>query len=158
MRQQDIFASSQILVFNPILKDNVEIKIQYFCYLKRLIRFVKWDRSKYTKAQLAFYKEILCGEDSLPQISKENKIPSSICYLMPYDLAIILAYHPKVIHTEKLAIIINKIVSDFNLPINSNFFLYREFDAALGDTKAWEEVLVNKAVSGYNQYLKTLRK
>lgn len=157
MRQQDVFASSQILVFSPILKENAEIKAQYFRYLKKLIRFVKWDKRKYTKAQLAFYKETLCDEDSPPYIAKENKIPVRVCYLMPYDLAIILAYHPKVINTEKIEIIINKIVADFNLPVNSAVFLHREFDAALGDIDAWKEVLNNKAVSGFRQYLKTVK-
>lgn len=157
MRQQDVFASSQILVFSPILKENAEIKVQYFRYLRKLIRLVKWDKRKYTKAQLAFYKEILCDEDSPPYIAKENKMPVRICYLMPYDLAIILAYHPKVINTEKIEIIINKIVADFNLPVNSADFLRREFDAALGDADAWKEVLNNKAVSGFRRYLKTVK-
>ena len=136
MRQQDVFASSQILVFSPILKENAEIKVQYFRYLKKLIRLVKWDKRKYTKAQLAFYKETLCDEDSPPYIAKENKIPVRMCYLMPYDLAIILAYHPKVIYTEKIEIIINKKKKhisklNFNFSLTSmppyneiNYFIY----------------------------------
>lgn len=157
MRQQDVFASSQILVFNPILKESSEVKSQYFYYLKKLIQLVKWDKRKYTKAQLAFYKGVLCGENASPYALKKNKISSRMCYLMPYDLAIILAYHSKVIHTEKIAVIIRKIVSDFNLPVGSDDFLYREFDAALGDAAAWEEVLGNKAVSGFKRYLKTVK-
>lgn len=158
MRQQDIFASSQILAFNPILKENAEIKAQYFHYLKKLIRLVKWDKRKYTKAQLDFYRKTLCGEEPITHIPKENIIPTRISYLMPYDLAIILAYHPKVIRTEKAAIIISRIVSDFNLPANSADFLYREFDAALGDAEAWKEVLNNKSVNRFKRYLKTVQK
>lgn len=157
MRQQDIFASSQILAFNPILKENAEIKAQYFHYLKKLIRLVKWDKRKYTKAQLDFYRKTLCGEKPIAHIPKENIIPTRMCYLMPYDLAIILAYHSKVIHTEKITIIVNKIAADFNLPAQLADFLYREFDAALGDTKVWEEVLNNKAINEYKQFLKTVK-
>lgn len=158
MKQRDILASSQILAFNPILKADHEVKVQYYLYLKRLIQLVKCNKRKYTKAQLAFYKEILCGGNAILHTSRENKIPARMCYLMPFDLAIILAYHSKVIHTEKISIIINKIVSDFCLPAASTDFLYREFDAALGDTKAWEDVLNNKAIKEFKEYLKTVKK
>ncbi|MFR5251714.1 MAG: dynamin family protein [Butyricicoccus sp.] len=157
MNQQDVLSSSQILVFHPILKENNKVKIQYFCYLKKLIRLVKWDKRKYTRAQLNFYRRILYDEDSVSYIPKENIIPTCMCYLVPYDLAIILAYHQKVIHTEKIEIIINKIAADFNLPAQLADFLYREFDAALGDIKAWEEVLNNKAVDKYKRFLKMVK-
>lgn len=158
MRRQDVFASSQILVFNPVLKEEPEVKAQYFYYLKSLIRLGKWEKKKYTKAQLAFYKEILCGENTGGYISnKKNRISSRLCYLMPYDIAILLAYRENVIQTKKEAVIINKIVSDFNLSAKSADFLYREFDAALGDAEAWKEVLNNRVVTGFKQYLKTVK-
>lgn len=157
MRQQDVFASTQILAFNSILKENIEVRTQYFLYLRKLIRLVKWDKRKYTKAQIAFYRETLCGGDVIPKVSRENKIPARMCYLMPYDLALMLAFHKKVIRTEKIATIIGKIVADFNLPRESVDFLYREFDAALGDKEAWHEVSNNKVITGYKRYLKLVK-
>lgn len=157
MRQQDVFASAQILAFNPILKESTEVRTQYFLYLRKLIRLVKWDKRKYTKAQIAFYKKTLCGEDDIPRVSKEPQLPTCICYLIPYDIALMVAFHQKVIHTEKIAIIINKIVSDFNLPPEVVELLHREFDAALGDKEAWHEVFANTAIKGYKQYLKTVQ-
>ena len=157
MKQQDVFASTQILAFNPILKENIEVRTQYFLYLRKLIRLVKWDKRKYTKAQIAFYKETLCGDGDIPHVSKENKIPRRMSYLMPYDLALILAFHKKVIRTEKIATIINKIISDFDLPNDAADFLYREFDAALGDKEAWHEVFESKAINGYKRYLKVVK-
>lgn len=157
MRQQDVFASSQILAFNPVLNEDAEVKTQYFVYLRKLIRLVKWDKRKYTKAQIAYYRDILCNKDAPVRVNREIIIPTRMCYLMPYDLAIMLAYHQKVIRTEEIGIIINKIVSDFNLPANSADFLYREFDAALGDKEAWQEVLNSKAVNGFKRYLKIVR-
>ena len=65
MRQQDVFASSQILAFHPILQENDKVKQQYFVYLKKLIRLVKWDRRKYTKAQIAYYRDVLCNKEAL---------------------------------------------------------------------------------------------
>ena len=158
MKQQDVFASTQILAFNPILKENIEVRTQYFLYLRKLIRLVKWDKRKYTKAQIAFYKETLCGDGDIPHVSKENKIPYRMSYLMPYDLALMLAFHQKVVHTEKIRTIIQKIVADFNLPPESDEFLQREFEAALGDWDAWNEVFRNKNVNGYKRYLNTVKK
>lgn len=157
MKQQDIFASSQIIVFNPILKENREIQIQYFTYLRKLIRLVNWDKSKYTKAQLTFYKKILCSGDHSTYSRKKIQLNNHLCYLIPYDLTLMLAFHKKINRTPKIATIIEKIVHDFNLPIEATEFFYREFDAALGDKEAWDEVLNNKVISRYKRYLKIVR-
>ena len=154
--RQDVFASSQMLVFSPILKENADVRSQYFSYLKTLTRRMKREKRKYTKAQLAFYKEILCGEAPLYP-SRNNVIPSRFCYLIPYDLTAMFAYRSDVLSTEKIAVVISKMVSDFHLPANSASFLWREFDAALGDTEAWEDVLSSKAVSGFKRYLKLVK-
>lgn len=157
MHQQDVFASTQILAFNPILKENAEIRTQYFLYLIKLIRLVKWDKRKYTKAQIAFYRENLCGESHIFQTSKDTKLPIRMCYLIPYDLVLMLAFRKKVIRTPKISTIINMIARDFDLPPESVAFLYREIDAALGDNDAWHEVFANKAVNGYKRYLKIVK-
>lgn len=157
MKQLDVLASAQIIMYNPILKENTEMKIQYFIYLRKLLHLVKWDKRKYTKAQIDFYKKILCGENLSPRFIQEANFPVSLCYLMPYDLSLMVAYHEKFICTEKITTVINKIVTDFNLPVWANDFLYREFDAALGDNDAWHEVLNNKTINGYKRYLKVVR-
>ena len=115
MEQQDFFASTQLLAFNPILKETIEIRTQYFQYLKKIILLVKWDKCKYTKAQIAFYRETLCG-DGVPFMSKENKIPTYMSYLLPYDLALMVAFHPKLIHVKTITTIIDQIICDFDLP------------------------------------------
>lgn len=57
MNKQDYFSSAQIISLNPILKENSEIRIQYFEYLKKLIYFAKWNRRKFIKEQIEFYKK-----------------------------------------------------------------------------------------------------
>ena len=112
MKQQDIFASTQIITFNPILKQPADIQIQYFEYLRKLIRIARKDKRKYTKAQIKFYKDTLCDE---PKVSYNRTIlfDSRFCYLLPYDLAIMFGFNPKVLKSEKVTIIIDRIISDF---------------------------------------------
>lgn len=158
MNQQDIFASTQIITFNPILKETVDIRIQYFMYLRRLIRIVRWDKRKYTKTQLDFYRAALCYEQEVPCYSKEFSFSPRFCYLLPYDLAVMLGFHSKVVQSEKVKTIIDKIISDFNLPKEHTAFLALEFKAALGSPAAWEDVLRSNLTKGFKHYLKLVKK
>lgn len=159
MNQQEIFASTQIILFNPILNKSIDTRIQYFVYLKKLIKVVKWDKRKYTKAQTRFYKEILCDKENV-NVDVYNKkcfFDPSFCYLLPYDLSVMLGFHSKIIKSDKTKIIISKIISDFNLPSECASFLSSEFEAALGNSSAWENVLKSKWIKEFRPYLNLVR-
>lgn len=158
MNQKDVFASVQIITFNPILKEAIDIRTQYFMYLRKLIRIVRWDKRKYTKAQIKFYKDALCGEQEVSVYNKDISFDSRFCCLLPYDLAIMLGFHSKVTRSEKIKTIINKIISDFNLPNEQAAFFDLEFEAALGSPSAWEDVLRNNLTRGFKRYLKLVNK
>ena len=102
MNQQDIFASTQIITFNPILKETADIQTQYFIYLQRLIRVVRWDKRKYTKAQIEFYKDTLCNEQEVSLHNRDISFDPRFCYLLPYDLTVMLGFHSKVVKSEKV--------------------------------------------------------
>lgn len=156
MNQQDIFASTQIITFNPILKESLNTRTQYFMYLRKLIRLVKWDKNKYTKAQIAFYRYKLCGDQECVRPSQRLTLDSRFSYLLPFDLAVMLSYHQKIVNTNKAETIVNQIISDFNLPKDAVDLLRMEFIASLGNEKAWEKILFHKSLSGYKKYLKTV--
>lgn len=158
MNQQDIFASTQIITFNPILKETADIRTQYFIYLRRLIRVVRWDKRKYTKAQIEFYKDTLCDEQEVPVHNRDISFDPRFCYLLPYDLTVMLGFHSKVVKSEKIKIIIDKIISDFGLPKEHAAFLFLEFEAALGSPSAWEDVLRSNLTKGFKRYLKLVKK
>lgn len=158
MKQQDIFASTQIITFNPILNESTDIRTQYFMYLKRLIHLVRWDKRKYTKAQIDFYKSKLCEDQGPKKGTTTYSFDSRFCYLLPYDLAIMLGFHPKVTKSEKTKIIVDKIITDFSLPQEHSAFLLKAFDAALGNQMAWEEILNSKQSRGFKKYLNIVRK
>lgn len=158
MNQQDIFASTQIITLNPILKETADIRTQYFMYLRRLIRVVRWDKRKYTKAQIEFYSDALCDEQEIPVHNKDISFDPRFCYLLPYDLAVMLGFHSKVVKSEKVKTIIDKIISDFNLPKEHAEFFSLEFEAALGSLSAWEDVLRSNLTKGFKRYLKLVKK
>ena len=158
MNKQDIFASAQIITFNPILKETSDIRNQYFMYLRRLIRVVRWDKRKYTKAQIKFYKDVLCDERKVPVYNMDISFDPRFCYLLPYDLAVMLGFHSKVIKSEKVKTIIDRITSDFGLPKGHATFFALEFEAALGSPSAWEDVLRSNLTRGFKHYLKLVKK
>ena len=157
MNQQDVFASAQIIAFNPVLKEPLDTRLQYFVYLRRLTRYVKWDKRKYTKAQLAFYKQALCGEEDVSRYNHEVDFATKFCYLLPFDLTLMLGFHAKVVQSEKSKQIIEKIVSDFALSNEQAQLINLEFQAAMGDASAWERIEANRLVSRYKKYLKIVR-
>lgn len=157
MNQQDVFASAQIIAFNPVLKEPLDTRLQYFVYLRRLIRYVKWDKRKYTKAQIAFYKQALCGEEDVSRYNHEVDFATKFCYLLPFDLTLMLGFHAKVVQSEKSKQIIEKIVSDFALSDEQAQLINLEFQAAMGDASAWERIETSRLVSRYKKYLKIVR-
>lgn len=127
-------------------------------YLKKLIRLAKWDKRKYTKAQIAFYKSKLCEEQGELPIYKKSTLDSQFSYLLPFDLAEMLAYHPKIVNTDKSEMIISRIVSDFELPKEATSFLRKAFQASAGDKSVWDDILCYKPIQDYKEYIKLVSK
>ena len=158
VNRQNIFASAQIIAFNPILKESVDIRTQYFMYLRKLIREVRWDKRKYTKAQIKFYQDTLCGDPKVSAYTKEISFSPRFCYLLPYDLAAMLAFQSKIVNSGKVTVMVDKIAADFNLPKEHAEFLSLEFKAALGDPLAWDSILRSNLTKGFKRYLKLVKK
>ena len=158
MKEQEVFASTQIITFNPIIKETCEVRARYFAYLKNLIRIVKWDRRKYTKAQISFYNSKLCEGNKLTKSKKVLPLDIRFCYVLPFDLAVILGFHPDVIKQGKNRLLANRISNDFSLNVEQTNFLVKEFDAAFGDEKAWEDLVKNEYCRGLEQYFSLVMK
>ena len=159
MKEQDIFSSTQIIIFNPIMKESIDTRIEYFRYLKKMIRLVNGNRRKYTKAQIKFYKDKLCEGQEKKNIRNSQKavLKSKFVYLLPFDLTLMLALALQNEDMHKIACILNKIVSDFHLAKKDEQILNVEFCAALGDEKAWEELIHSKKLKGYIEYLEQVK-
>lgn len=157
MNQQVVFASAQIITLNPIMKEPADIRAQYYAYLKNLIRLTRWNKRKYTKAQLTFYRDKLCEGGDVPHCSNKRPFAVRFCYLIPFDLAILLGFHSKMVNPQNLKIFIDKMVSDFSLSYEQSVFLYEEFKAVLGEPSAWDVVLGSNSVRSCKTYLKSVK-
>lgn len=156
MTQLDLFSSTQLINFNPILGESDNIRMQYYVYLKRLIRFVKWDKRRYTKAQLAFYKHKLCADNEPPKIAQFT-FDHRFCYLLPFDLAVMCGFSQKVINSAKTKMIIDKIVDDFPFWQSNVELLAMQFEAAQGREEAWATIIESRQLTDFEHYLKIAR-
>ena len=163
MYQQDVFAGAQIITRHPILAESAEVRCQYYAYLKKLIRHIKMERRKYPKAHLAFYQNVLCGEDVCARQYENWRNMRSYCYLLPFDIVSILAYRKNSIELRKRVAtnsdvtLINQMCHDFNLSDETAELLHLEFLAALGDEQAWDDILRERKLSRHKAYLRLFR-
>ncbi len=92
-------ACSQIITFNPVVKENSACRRNYYKFLEEIVRFGGWDKKKYVCAQLSFYNKILVentGEGSNGSDWKDMK------YFIPFDLLAILGYCKTWIQSAKM--------------------------------------------------------
>ena len=158
MNQQDIFASAQYVIFHPILSEPFEARAGYLLYLKKLLKYVGLEKRKYTKAQIEFYQNKLCDGQELHRGNWYVSFNSEFCSLIPYDLAAMLGFRTKVIQSEKINRIIDKIISDFALTKEHAAFLSKAFDSVTGDPVTWEEVFDSKFAKGFKRYLNLIKR
>lgn len=78
--------------------------------------------------------------------------------MIPFDLSMIMMFNSKVLNDEKIDLIIEKIVLDYNLSNKSKRILKNEFAAVLGDEKSWNNILRNKSLKEIRNYLRFVRK
>lgn len=159
MKQQDVFAGAQIVTRHPILAEETDVRCQYYTYLKKLIKRIRKDRRKYPKAQLAFYRNVLCGEDAPTKWYKDWRGIRRYCYLLPFDVAAVLAYGKTAMKAgaHGTNAIVEQICRDFNLPADAGALLELELLAASGDGQAWNGVLRDRKLSRYGTYLRLVR-
>ena len=146
-----------MISFSPIISEPQDVQMQYYTYLRKLVRLVKWDHRKFAKAQLQFYKQKLCATNEPPKTTQFD-FNCRFCYLLPFDLTMICCFSQKITKTEKLEILIKQIVGDFLLPDESRGFLASLFRAAQGENDAWDKVLCSELIGEFQDYLELFRK
>ncbi|NBK79720.1 hypothetical protein D5272_14280 [bacterium D16-76] len=141
MNLQDVFASTQVVTKHPILAEKLETRCQYYSYLQRLIKISKWQHRKYPRAQLSFYKNVLCGEGKFQRAAMDLSTIQAYTYLLPVDTAVILAYNKAALRAEMCSALIDQLVLDFELSDEAIKVMRLEFAAVLGDSRAWDALL-----------------
>lgn len=128
VKQQNLFASTQCIIYNPILEESIGMRTQYFVYLKNLIRRVGGDEGKYTKEYMEFYKQTLGVAQDAPKSERKFFLNSRFCYLIPFDISILLGLNSRVKKKRKgksnvSKIISNEIIKDFSLSKTEKSYL-----------------------------------
>lgn len=94
-------AIAHIIIYNPVIKDSVDIKKEYLRRLKGYLRAAGWNRRKFESAELEAYENIIMGTT----VTGECHDISYYRYYILFDLMHILAYEFKPTDFEKLKII-----------------------------------------------------
>lgn len=157
MNLQESLACSQIISFNPILRESAAVQAQYFFYLRRLLSLIRLDRRKYTKAGLSFYQSILCRPDNESLQSKEFLFPKKYCFLLPYDIALLTSFRHDYMRKKGFVNLPSRIATDFRLSARDASFLQLSFAAAYGNVSAWAKILRSKQNREFAPYLNLVR-
>lgn len=148
-------AGFQLITINPICAESAEIKLGYFQYLKSLLIKYKLSKRKYTKAQLGFYKKMLCGDAETIPKRRCVRLNPKWCYYLPFDLVTILGYEHKIANSALLSTLAKQISIDCNLSNDGYQLLCLEFAAAMGYEIAWKRLSDDHRVSHMSSYLKS---
>ena len=157
MNQKELFASSQIISFNPILKENEETRMQYFLYLKKMLQSLKWEKRKYCKAQTKFYKQVLCGEKRIVNANTISTLKKKFLIFVPFDITCISAFNDALNNKKIVKNIVETMASDVGLSAEEKKVFEKCFYAAMGDESSWDEILNSKFVNGIKTALKNIR-
>lgn len=155
---QDILAASQIICVNPVMQKETDYKICYYTYLKSLVRTMVSTKGKYVRAQLAFYKARLCGENSIPEKVQPSLLEQADCLLMPFDIVSIFGIQTLEKRHDRIEALVDKMGCDFSLSKEQRMLLYATFEAACGKRDAWQQVMEYERPEVYADYLQKVRK
>ena len=158
MNQYRVFSSSQIILFNPVMKESIDMRIKYYLCLEKLLHIANWDMSQYAKAQLRFYKDTLCNNQAL-SVYKNQRFGLSrrLLYLIPFDLIHIFGTRNRTPDSKRIKRIIHHLSHELKLPSEYEDFVHLEFQAALGSEMAWQEIMKSNQVKGIKRYLKYVK-
>lgn len=158
MKQDSTYSQAQIITVNPILKETAKVKEQYYYYLKRLFRLVRWDKRKYVKTLLLFYADILCVRDKNSKKVKGWDLLNPFYFLLPFDIITILTFQKRIDLAKRLPQIVHSIIKDFSLPPKSKKILAMGFSAAQGDEASWNYLLREGSLTYCSEYLRIIKK
>lgn len=106
----EFLAMSHIVVFNPILKDTMDVKIEYLKRLKGYMKIGGWDRGKFGSSILKAYEKIILEHESGV---KKHDINFYHHFIL-FDLLHILGYEINDISKEEIWAVRNEYVMHFS--------------------------------------------
>ena len=144
---------SHIVVFNPILKDTMEVKTEYLNRLKRYIKISGRDRRKYESSALKAYERIILANEN---VGEKHDIEFYHHYIL-LDMLHILGYEIKDIPIEKIGSIRKEYCMEF-----SRLEEKTEFEKIINAVKENERKLIalsqDSSFSQEKNYIELIRR
>ena len=156
MNMQEMFASAQIISHNPVLQEDRNTQTQYFAYLQWLVHLERWQGREYTGAAIDFYCSRLCDTASSKDLRWGLLLDPGFSYLIPFDLAAVLGFDNNVLSQAKIDAVVRQIIASFGFSYQKWDLFRRLFHAALGEEKAWERLLCDQRLQGFQSYLQKI--
>ena len=159
MNYNNAFSAAQILPRSPIFQESLGVRAGYYCYLERMMKLAQWDQEKYTKAELAFYRENLYRDISTETDQAWYRPLHS--RLIPLDVAALLGFHSDYPDfTKKIALLRDQFAKDFGLTKGQAAVFSMIVRAATSkDSSSWNNLLrgADKFPACYVEYLLAAR-
>lgn len=151
----DLLASANIIVNNPIINENKDIKQQYIELLKKYVKIGGWNRRKYIVSQINSYTEILnekeCSEEKINNVDYYKK------YLM-IDLLHIIGFNEKLLQSEKMQDVKREYYKDFPEMTSQKKFVNKLLKLASENNKNRNMILEKEMTKDEETYISSVLK
>ncbi len=151
----DLLASANIIVNNPIINENKDIKQQYIELLKKYVKIGGWNRRKYIVSQINSYTEILNEKES-----SEEKI-NNVNYYKKYlviDLLHIIGFDDKLLQSEKMQDVKREYYKDFPEMASQKKFVNKLLKLASENNKNRNMILEKEMTKDEETYILSVLK
>ena len=162
MYGSNAFICSQIIVKNPILQENEDMKKNYFYFLSRYFNMTKYSSAKYAISQMKIYMMLLCRNNMLKHKSR-NRILDNISqlekykYLLFFDLFAIWGYDKKIIRSKSMMQTAASLIRELSFDSEKKY-VNNIIDAVCGNIKAWEQIKKYPVLSDFTDYVEHIQK
>lgn len=153
-----ILSGSQIIVWNPIVRESWDLRKMYFDYLKKCIHIGKWRNRKFVRAQIKVYSSVLCGdmENDTKHCAYSKKRLKKYRFYLFFDLIAILGYEYASAMSDSMNRVKEHIYRDFLMPEEEINFVANIIKVLSVDS-AWELIEESPFFKKYYKYIELVK-
>ncbi|MCI9175335.1 MAG: hypothetical protein HFH49_10400 [Lachnospiraceae bacterium] len=143
---------SQIVTYNPIVKDEIDIRREYLKRIRNYLRIGGWHRRKYENSELAAYEKIILNSEDV-----EERHPISFYkYYILLDFVHMLGYETGKLPAEKLDDVKRQYMRDFEE--NNTDLFYKIINAVQGEDRKLVNLRKHVSLANEAPYINLIRK
>ncbi len=148
---------SQIIVKNPVLKEDDRIKNVYLYFLHRYFNMAKYCSAKYIRPQIKICADVLGGKD-FSGAKRYNDMAQNFFmiekykYLLFFDLFAALGYDEKILRSKDMTRITGVMTKELAIS-RGRSWVSCVINAFCGNQKAWEDIKKCPEANGFSEYI-----